>query len=88
VSSSLGLFDFGRSGGVCSSLGWCIGGGLCGADRFQGLCTIDISIEDAASISADIETPVNAWIAGDGVETDRPEPMSGVVDLDPWKRFS
>jgi len=57
-----------------------------GADGFRGLSTIDISIEDTAPISADIDTPVDAWITGE----DGPcaEPMSGVVDLDPWKRFS
>ena len=66
-----------------------MGGGLAGgADTFRGLCSIDISIENTPSISPDVDTPVNAWITGDGVGIDRSEPMSGVVDLDPWKRFS
>ena len=50
--------------------------------------TIDISIEDTPSISSDVDTPVNTWITGDDVGTDRSESMSSVVDLDPWKRFS
>ena len=49
--------------------------------------TIDISIEDTPSISSDVDTPVNAWITGDDVGTDRSESTSGIVDLDPWKRF-
>jgi len=59
-----------------------------GADGFRRLSTIDISIEDTASISADIDTPVDAWITREDVPIECAEPMSGVVDLDPWKRFS
>ena len=77
---------------MCSSASrsdWCIGGRLDGgADTFRGLYTIDISIEDTPSISPNVDTPVNAWITGDGVGTDRSKAMSGVVDLDPWKKFS
>ena len=57
--------------------------------KLTGLeCTIYISIEDTPSIGPDVDTPVNAWITGDDVGTDRSEPMSGVVDLEPWKRVN
>ena len=79
----------GRSGGIFSSGSRCSGGGLFEeVDRFRGLCPIDISIEDTSPISSDVDTPVNAWITGDESTLDLSEPMSGVVDLDPWKRVS
>ena len=86
---SSGSHSVGGSGGICSSGSRCRGGGLFEeGDSFRALCTIDISIEDTPSVSSDVNTPVNACITGDDGMFDRSETMSGVVDLDPWKRFS
>lgn len=48
----------------------------------------DVSVEDTTSIGANVETAVNAWITRDDVHAGRAEPMSGVVDLNPWKSLS